>query len=188
MALSLKLIYPLSVGERRQPFILQFLDRGILDHLLALAAPRSLSSSSSSSSPGSTCLPPGEEWPSTLETLCVLAVGSLRRSGSFHDDWGHLDQLQGGFTILQGLTQIQDLRVRGGGKEKELVTWTHTGNQRVSFIAAEHSPVPSLQLLVCETVLCRNQGLSVRHKAQRFQKMPVCHQRSFFLFKKTFYH
>lgn len=79
--------------------------------LLAPAAPRP---SSSSSSPGSSCLPPGEEWPSALETLRVLAVGSLRRSGCFHDHRGHLDQLQGGFTVLQGLAQIQDLQVTGG--------------------------------------------------------------------------
>lgn len=96
---------------------------GFRTHLLAPAAPRSPSSSSFSSSPGSSCLPPGEEWPSTLETLRVLAVGSLRRSGCFYDYRGHLDQLQGGFTVLQGLAQIQDLRVRGEGKEKELVTW-----------------------------------------------------------------
>ncbi len=30
----------------------------------------------------------------------------------------------------------------------------------------ENSPGPSLQLLVCETVLCQNLGLSVRHRTQ----------------------
>lgn len=55
-------------------------------------------------------LPPGEEGSSALETLCVgLTVGSLRRSGCFHDYWGHLDQLEGCFAILQGLAQVQDL-------------------------------------------------------------------------------
>lgn len=69
-------------------------------------------------------LPPGEEWPSALETLCVgLTVGSLGRSGCFHDDRGHLDQLQGGFTVRQGLTQIQDL---GRVKEREVVMCTNT--------------------------------------------------------------
>lgn len=55
-------------------------------------------------------LPPGEEGSSALETLCIgLAVGSLRCSGCLDNYWGHLDQLQGGFCILQGLAQVQDL-------------------------------------------------------------------------------
>lgn len=71
-------------------------------------------------------LPPGEEWPSALETLCVgLTVGSLGRSGCFHNYRGHLDQLQGGFTIRQGLAQIQDL---GRVKEREVVMCTNTKN------------------------------------------------------------
>lgn len=62
-------------------------------------------------------LPPGEEGSSALETLCVgLTVGSLGCSGCFDDYWGHLDQLQGCFSILQGLAQVQDL---GRIKEKE---------------------------------------------------------------------
>lgn len=60
-------------------------------------------------------LPPGEEGSSALETLCVrLTVGSLRCPGCFHNYWGHLDQLQGGFTVLQGLAQIQDLGMKRG--------------------------------------------------------------------------
>lgn len=62
-------------------------------------------------------LPPGEEGPSALETLCVgLAVGSLRCSGCFDDYRGHLDQLQGCFTVLQGLAQVQDL-----GRKKSML-------------------------------------------------------------------
>lgn len=37
-------------------------------------------------------LPPSEEGSSALETLCVgLTVGSLRCSGCFNNNWGHLD-------------------------------------------------------------------------------------------------
>lgn len=62
-------------------------------------------------------LPPGEEGSSALETLCVgLTVGSLGCSGCFDDYRGHLDQLQGCFTVLQGLAQVQDLEII---KEKE---------------------------------------------------------------------
>lgn len=72
------------------------------------SAPASCCSSSSSSQ--SFDLPPGEEGSSALETLCVgLTVGSLRCSGCFDDHWGHLDQLQRGFSILQGLAQVEDL-------------------------------------------------------------------------------
>lgn len=62
-------------------------------------------------------LPPGEEGSSALETLCVgLTVGSLGCSGCFDDYWGHLDQLQWCFSILQGLAKVQDL---GRIREKE---------------------------------------------------------------------
>lgn len=62
-------------------------------------------------------LPPGEEGSPALETLCVgLAVGSLRCSGCFDDYRGHLDQLQGCFTVLQGLAQVQDL-----GRKKSML-------------------------------------------------------------------
>lgn len=55
-------------------------------------------------------LPPGEEGSSALETLCVgLTVSSLRRSGCLNDYGGHLNQLEGRFTVLQGLAQVQDL-------------------------------------------------------------------------------
>lgn len=58
-------------------------------------------------------LPPGEEGSSALETLCVgLTIGSLRCSGCFDNYWGHLDQLQGCFTILQGLAQVQNLSIK----------------------------------------------------------------------------
>ena len=58
-------------------------------------------------------LPPGEEGSSALETLCVgLTVGSLRCSGCLDNYWGHLDQLQGCFTVLQGLAQVQDLGIK----------------------------------------------------------------------------
>lgn len=67
---------------------------------------------SSSSSCIESFLPPGEEGSSALETLCVwLTVGSLRCSGCFDDYRGHLDQLQGCFTVLQGLAQVQDLEI-----------------------------------------------------------------------------
>lgn len=58
-------------------------------------------------------LPPGEEWSSALETLRVgFTVCSLRCSGCFNDYWWHLDQLKGRFTILQGLAQVQDLKIK----------------------------------------------------------------------------
>lgn len=123
MASFFQLIYPLQAGEGRRLFFTSWAE-GFWTHLLTPAAPhsQSTSSSSSSSSHGSSRLPPGEEWPSTLETLRVLAVCSLRRSGCLHDYRGHLDQLQRGFTVLQGLAQIQDLRVRGRGKKNKLKT------------------------------------------------------------------
>lgn len=62
-------------------------------------------------------LPPGEEGPSALETLRVgLTVSSLWCPRSFNDNWGHLDQLEGCFTILQGLAQIQNLGIEKGKK------------------------------------------------------------------------
>lgn len=55
-------------------------------------------------------LPPGEEGSPALETLRVrLTVCSLRSSGCFNNYWRHLDQLEGCFTIFQGLAQVQDL-------------------------------------------------------------------------------
>ena len=69
-----------------------------------------LCSSSSSS-------PPGEEGPPALEALCVrLAVGPLGGAGRLHQHRGHLDQLQGALTVLQGLTQVEDL-AEGGVKK-----------------------------------------------------------------------
>lgn len=51
--------------------------------------------------------PPREKRPSALETLRVgLCVGALRRPSRLHNDGGHLDQLQGGFSVLQGLSQV----------------------------------------------------------------------------------
>lgn len=70
---------------------------------------------------GELFLPPGEEGSSALEALCVgLTVGSLRCSGCFDNYWRHLDQLQGCFTVLQGLAQVQDLGIKK--KEKENVS------------------------------------------------------------------
>lgn len=55
-------------------------------------------------------LPPGEEGFSALETLRVgLSVGSLGRPSRLNNNWWHLDQLEGRFTVLQGLGQVQDL-------------------------------------------------------------------------------
>lgn len=103
-------------------------------------------------------LPPGEEGFSALETLRVgFTVCSLGRSSRFNDDRGHLDQLEGGFTILYGLGQVQDLRrVKQGGQLQfvRIITW---------ISGSADSPGPAWQIVVYETVPCQNQDLSVTH-------------------------
>lgn len=100
----------------------------------------------------------------------------------------------GGFYRPSGLGTDSGSAGDGGvGKEKELVMCTHRGINWFPLLLPRSSPVPSLQLLVCGTVLCRNQGLSVRHRAQRMNKSQVCRHWGFFAFKKgpraaRFYH
>lgn len=59
-------------------------------------------------------LPPGEEGSSALEALCVrLAVGLLWGPRRLNNHGGQLHQLEGGFSVSQGLVEIQDLGKKG---------------------------------------------------------------------------
>lgn len=74
----------------------------------------------------------------------------------------------------------------GSASQRNLETWTRTGNQLVSFIAARNSPVLSLQPLVCETVPGQNPGLSVEHKAQRLRNASMSPKKLYFIEETVF--